>query len=190
MQIERILSVFSGIAGLAVLLFGFAECFVLSGFRAKGHPGLDYLVVLGAKADVNGPSCSLAQRLETAAVYLQQNPHTHCIVSGGQRADEQVTEAAVMKAYLLQKGIDETRIITEDRSKNTRENISYSAAFFPAEMSSVGIVTSNFHIYRSLRTARREGWTDVCGLAAKTNPRYLLRGMLREGAGVLKDWLR
>ena len=53
----------------------------------------------------------------------------------------------------------------------------------------VGIVTSNFHAFRAMGIAKKQGITQVYGISAETNPIYLPNNMLREFFGVWKDTL-
>ena len=55
--------------------------------------------------------------------YLNENPKLQCILSGGQGANEEISEAKCMYQYLVSKGIDPHRLYQEDKSTSTRENI-------------------------------------------------------------------
>ena len=78
---------------------------VVSHMHDKGEDGLDYIVVLGAQMRQNGPSVVLQYRLDEAIKYLNDNPDTICIVSGGQGYNEPCTEAQGMAEYLEKKGV-------------------------------------------------------------------------------------
>lgn len=175
--------------GVGLLLFVIVEICILSGFFAKGKEGLDYIIVLGAQVRENGPSYVLQKRLDAAYEYLENNPATIVIVSGGQGSNEPTSEAQGMYDYLVGRGIAPERILLEDESRNTDENIRYSMQLFDAENSSVGIVTNNFHVFRGIHLARAEGCADVYGIAAGSHPGYLPNNMLREFFGVVKDFL-
>ncbi len=56
-----------------------------SKMNTEGKPGLDYIIVLGAQIYERGPSAVLRFRLDKAVEYLNENPQTKCIVSGGKR---------------------------------------------------------------------------------------------------------
>lgn len=174
---------------LGCILFVFVEGLILSGFAAKGEAGLDYIIVLGAQMKADGPSRVLQMRLDTAYDYLVENPGTIAIVSGARGNDEHVSEAQGMYDYLVERGIAPDRILKEDQSRNTSQNINYSGAFLDKEKDSVGIVTNNFHIFRATHIAKKSGCRHVCGIAAPAE--LLLQGnnMLREFAGVMKDFL-
>lgn len=215
----------AGVAGTAALVVVAALAALVMGSAREAPPaGLDYLVVLGAQVRADGrPSDVLRRRLDAAADYLAENPGTICVVSGGQGPNEPCTEAECMARYLVGRGVDEGRVVLEDRSTNTVENVRLSReaivrhaaaaetdadgatggeaaadgsagrphAADPAEQGgpSVGIVTNDFHVWRALAIARRQGLRDVHGIAAPSNPWYLPNNVLRECLGVAKDFL-
>ena len=114
------------VAGLGLSLFVFVEGCILSGIHAEGREDLDYIIVLGAMVKEDGPSSILAARLNCALRYLEENPDTIVIVSGGQGKDEPFSEAEGMRRYLAEHGVDEARILMEPDSFNTVQNIQNS----------------------------------------------------------------
>ena len=92
-----------------------------------------------------------------------------------------------MYRYLADKGIAPQRLILEDRSTDTSENIACSMALIGRTDAKVGIVTNNFHVFRGVRLAKAAGLTDVCGIAARSDPLFQLNNMVREFFGVVKD---
>lgn len=177
------------LAVLAGVLFVGIEGCILAGFHARGEENLDYIVVLGAQVRKNGPSKVLRYRLDTAYDYLMQNPDTVCIVSGGQGRNEPCPEAEGMYTYLVDQGIPEGRIIREASSENTAENLGNTKELIDAETARVGVVTNNFHVFRSRMLARHLGYKNVCSIAAPSVPAYLPNNMVREFLGVVKDFL-
>lgn len=157
-------------------------------FKSKGHQNLDYIIVLGAQVRENGPSVVLQYRLDAAIEYLNKNPDTICIVSGGQGANEPFSEAEGMAKYLLENGIEMKRILLEDKSRNTVENIQNSKDLMGESYNGVGIITNNFHIFRAVQIAKTQGLKGVSGIAADSNALYLPNNVLRECCGILKDW--
>ena len=124
---------------------------VFTRFSDKGVKNADYLIVLGAQVYSYGPSRVLKARLDTAAVYLKENPDTIAIVTGGQGYNEPFPEADGMADYLEKQGIDPGRIIRERESKTTVENFRNSVKLVDLSGKSVCIVTNNFHLYRALK---------------------------------------
>ena len=137
----------------------------------------------------NGPSKALQYRLDEAIRYLNENEESKVIVSGGQGPDEHISEARGMYDYLVSKGIDEERILMEDQSKNTFQNLTFSAEFLDKEKDSVAVVSNNFHVFRAVKIARKAGYKEVCGIAAKGEPFLQYNNMMREFFGVMKDFL-
>ena len=174
------------IVGLAVItmLCGM----ITTEFKSKGHQNLDYIIVLGAQVRENGPSVVLQYRLDAAIDYLNENPDTICIVSGGQGVNEPFSEAEGMTKYLLENGIEKDRILLEDKSRNTVQNIQNSKILMGESYNGVGIVTNNFHVFRAVQIAKAQGLKGVSGIAADSNALYLPNNMLRECCGILKDW--
>ena len=169
------------------VLFAIVEGCILSRFHDHGKENLDYIIVLGAQMKSAGPSAVLKFRLDTAYDYLIDNEDTVCIVSGGQGSNEPCTEAEGMYQYLIQKGIAPERILLEDQSTDTSENIAYSKALIGRGDVSVGIVTNNFHVFRGVHLAKAAGFQDVCGISARSNVYFQLNNMVREFFGIMKD---
>ena len=112
----------------------------------------EFVVVLGAQTHGDRPSRTLRERLDLAYDYLMEHPDAVCFVTGGQGRDETYTEAYVMHKYLLEKGVDENRVVMEDAAHNTRENLIFSrelAQNMGVDTESVLIITSEFHLCRA-----------------------------------------
>ncbi len=172
-----------------MIIFLVVEGCIVSGFSQKGKNGADYVIVLGAQMKRNGPSKALQYRLDAGIKYLQENPDTKVIVSGGQGADEHISEAQGMYEYLVTNGVEEDRIIKEDKSKNTVQNLKFSAELLDKEKDSVAVISNNFHVFRAVKIAQKAGYNDVYGIAAKGEPFLQWNNMMREFFGVTKDFL-
>ena len=140
-------------------------------------------------ADRLGTLC-LGVRLTTAYALLCRYPKMQCVVSGGQGGDEPCTEAAAMKRWLVERGIQPERIIEEGNSRSTIQNFSYSAK----RMRECGlsfrviVATDFFHQFRSSLLAKREGF-DAFGAASIREPLLLPGYWLREMPGILCAWV-
>lgn len=113
------------------------------------------VVVLGSKVSGTVPSADLRVRIETAAAYLKEHPGAQCIASGGRGKGELVTEASVIRKHLVKNGIDVSRILAEDTSVSTQENLSNSQALIEKNGLNpvMAIVTDDYHQYRAGRIA-------------------------------------
>lgn len=173
--------------GAAVFLL--VEGLILSRCHAKGAGGADYVIVLGAQWKSGGPSKVLQYRLDATLRYLQWNPDTKVIVSGGQGAGEPISEAEGMAEYLIRAGIAPERIQQENTSRNTYENLKNSALLLDKKEDTVVIITNNFHVFRAEKLARGQGYAKATGQAADSYPPMQVHNLLREFFGVMKDFL-
>lgn len=176
-----------GFLFVGILLFVVAEGFIFAHYRDRGRPGLDYIIVLGAQMKPGGPSIVLRFRLDAAYEYLMENEDTICVVSGGQGANEPCSEAQGMFDYLVERGIGPERILMEDKSTDTSENIAFSAGIIGGTDYDVGIVTNNFHVFRGMMLARHAGFENACGISARSNVYFQPNNLVREFFGIAKD---
>lgn len=96
----------------------------------------DYIIIHGAGLDGLRPTPLLAGRIDKALeLWKKQHQHGKFVVSGGQGADEVVSEAQAMRDYLLDKGVSADAILMEDKSTTTWENLRYSLAVINADRS-------------------------------------------------------
>ena len=94
----------------------------------------DYIIIHGAGLDGPRPTPLLAGRIDKALeLWNKQHQHGKFVVSGGQGADEIVSEAQAMRDYLLEKGVSADAILMEDKSTTTWENLRYSLAIINAD---------------------------------------------------------
>ncbi len=148
-----------------------------------------YMIVLGAKVKPGGiPSLSLKNRLEEAEKYLKKYPHVKVIVSGGKGGDEDQSEASVMLKYLQDNGIDTNRILVEDQSTSTYENLLFSKELLPKGTKKITIVSNDFHLKRAKYLAQSFGF-EVDVVAAKTPRSVEVKLKLRERAALLKTYI-
>lgn len=199
----------------SLIIFCVVEVFVFLGAASSDVANLDYVIVLGAKVKEEGISNSLKQRLDKAIEYSQDNPGTVLILSGGQGEDEPRSEAQVMFDYLVYNGVPENQMVLEHVSTSTVENIAYSKVLIDhmeekkAEQVikgpgvsapgpyiqveekplQVGILTSNFHVYRAKKIAQKWGIPDARGISAKSDWILFPHLCVRECMAILKDKL-
>lgn len=116
----------------------------------------DTIIVLGCRVKGDKPSKALLHRCESAYKYMNENSNAIAILSGGQGADEKISEAECMKNILLKKGIKENRLFIENKSTSTYENLKYSIEIINRNnlSNNIAIVTSEYHIKRSLMIAK------------------------------------
>ena len=191
---KRTIKIFRIIIAAALAVFLIGEAVICTGAFERPADGLDCIIVLGAKVNGTSPSGALTQRIWAAADYLSKNPDCICIASGGQGDDEGMSEAQCIKDNLIALGIEETRIILEDRATNTRTNIIYSLELLPEGVEKIGLVTNDFHIFRALATARNISNLEFYGIPAASSVygfiHYAVREFFAVGEGLLKGELK
>ncbi|MGE7690826.1 YdcF family protein [Lysinibacillus sp. NPDC097214] len=181
---------------LGVILFAISSVVYIwlgeemkQGVQPAANGTATYMIVLGAKVKPGGiPSLSLKNRLEEAVKYMKKYPHVNVIVSGGKGRDEDRTEASVMLKYLQDNGIDANRIVVEDQSTSTYENLLYSKDLLPKGTKKITIVSNDFHLKRAKYLAESLGF-EVDVVAAKTPKSVELKLTLRERAALLKTYV-
>lgn len=176
------------------LVFVVIEGLIIAESVKQPQNEADYLIVLGAKVNGTTPSLILQYRINKAAEYMKKHPGTKAIVSGGQGADEGISEAEAMKNGLLSSGIAAERILVEDQSTSTKENLDYSQKLLTeaggsVKESKVIVVTTDFHVLRAVGIARKAGYEQVEGLAAKSVWYLIPTNYVREFMAVVKDKL-
>ncbi|NSL50665.1 YdcF family protein [Bacillus sp. P2(2020)] len=132
-------------------------------------------------------SLSLYNRVSKALEYLKENPTSKVVVSGGQGKGEAITEAEAMAQFFYENGIERDRIIKEEKSTTTFENIKFSKEFLNGEKEVI-IVSNDFHLYRASMIAKRLGLKPYT-LSAETPAIVKTQLWIREYIAVLKSLL-
>lgn len=199
----------------AILIFAVTGVLIVSRMHPVEEPGLDYVVVLGAKIGEDGqPDGALKKRLDRAIDYASENRGTVFVLSGGKNGNEPIPEAQAMADYLVFNGIPANRLLLEIESGNTNENVICCRALIdriieenrlklPAQPSvirdsgpvlqaedrpvRIGFLTSDFHLYRTLKIAEHQGMSGIYGLSSRSDPVLFLHLCFRECLAILKD---
>ena len=164
------------------ITFGTYTLYADLSVRVPVQGEIDYIIVHGCA--INGKTITplLRGRVDRAvALYEQLGGEAKLVLSGGKGSGEQISEAACMKAYLLDSGFPEDAIIMEDASGTTEENLRNVQQMLDAdgEAHHYACVTSDYHVYRTCLLARRIGM-DVQGVGSKTAFYYRPTALIRE----------
>ena len=165
-------------AVVAFLISGFILAAVISAFMVKSAlnkpDSPKTAILLGCKVNGSTPSLMLKRRLDTAYAYLTENKDALIIVSGGKGENEDISEAECMNEYLVSKGISSSRIIMEDKSASTLENLEFSQKLLEEYGlgNEVVIITDSFHQLRASMIAKNFD-LKIWNISAHT-PYYLL----------------
>ncbi|MBR1483943.1 MAG: YdcF family protein [Ruminococcus sp.] len=157
----------------------------------------DYIIILGCGINRDGTLTPLLKgRVDSAirfekAQFEKNGKHACFVPSGGQGADEVISECEAMSRYLQSQGIPEERILKEDKSTNTFENMRFSKDVIEKDCGDitkkkVAFATTNYHILRGYILAEKNGF-DAKGISAKTKMYFYPNAFLREFIGLLAD---
>ncbi len=145
-----------------------------------GKPrGLKQIVVLGSGIFGTAVPPLLGNRIRTGIQLQHDAPHAVLILSGGQGPGEDIPEGRAMMAWALAHGADPSRTIAEERSRNTEENLAYSARLFPDPTGKTAIVSTRYHVLRALFISKRLHM-DAVGYGSAATWYFSLNAMLRE----------
>lgn len=155
----------------------------------------DYAIVLGAGIIRREPSYTLARRLDFAVEYLNHHPKGKVVVAGGRSEGQLASEAQVMKWYLEGQGIDPNRVLKEEQSTNTLENLRNGITLLRSqegrEIEEIVIITSDYHLFRAQLIGRRIGIKSY-GISASSPSNLYWYYAAREFAALFKslatDW--
>lgn len=186
---DTLFSIKSILVALVIVFFMiFINIFI--GMFKKPEKKSRYLIVLGASLIGDRVSKSLKYRLQKALKYAKENKDSVIIVSGGKGDNELITEASAMFKYLVDHGIEQSRIIKEEKSKSTKENLLFSKEIIgieSIEKEKIVICSNNFHIFRAMKICKKLGYKNISPLPAKCDPVLLINYLLRETLAVMKE---
>lgn len=161
-RIAKALLIFLGFIFLCFILM---EIRIISYAHSTPEKNADYLIILGSQIRETGPSMDYQARLDSAYEYLKENQNTKVICTGGQGYNEPMSEAEGGAEYLKKKGISEARIVLEDKSRSTLENLSNAKELItkekPVDEVRVVIVSADYHLCRGAYIAHKLGYKDV-----------------------------
>lgn len=184
---------------LLAAIYLYFECMMLGtmaadAIAARYEPkkDKDYIIVLGCAIRKDGtPTPLLRGRLDRALSFARvQEAETGkapiFVLSGGQGPDECVSEAECMRRYLAEQGVPAERMLLEDRSTDTAENMKNSKELILArnENAVVAYSTTKYHVFRSGLKARRVKLRAL-GMGSKTKWYFWPNAAVREFAGLL-----
>ena len=173
------------IVGIVIVL-GVLYCLIMSVLmlhasyrKPKQQP--QAMIVLGCRVRGTAPSRMLARRIHAAYDALQENPEMIAVVSGGKGSNEDISEAQCMLNELTKMGIPESRILMEDKSTSTSENLRFSKKILDENgiTGNLLLVTDGYHEMRAQILAKKEGLPQCDPASAYTSwylvPTYWVR---------------
>ena len=179
------------------LIVTYLECILIAtiviaikSIKKKTEYNKDYMIILGCKIKEDGTLTPLLRgRVDKALKFRKEQLKATgkdliFIPSGGKGNDEIISEAEAMKNYLLESGIKEEKILVENQSTNTYENIKFSNKLISNKKSSIGFSTTNYHVLRAGLIATEQG-LKIEGIGSKTKSYFMINAFIREFIGTL-----
>ena len=194
---------------LALSCFIFIMHMVMSASRSygQGEQRADYCIVMGARVYSNGISRTLMYRLDEAMDLYHRSPGTVFVLAGGQEAGDPIPEAFAMYNYLSLNGIPGDNMLLEAKAESTYGIITSAVRavnadfekrriprgpgdrFYPPDYApSVGIITSDYHMYRSVTFAKANGIANPIAIAAASDSVLYIHNCVRESIAIVKDF--
>lgn len=204
---------FSVLFWVCMAAFLTVEAVIFSAGRKEPAANASYVIVLGAQVRGEVPTLVLNARIKAAAEYLKEHPDAVAVASGGKGSGEAISEAEAIRRGLVRLGIAEERILLEDGSTSTTENLKFSAKLIQSYEAGrkgeskpegntadgedagmvyfvpkgVVLVTNDFHVYRATRLAGNLGYTNVSGLGATDFFAVTIQYYVREFFAIVKE---
>lgn len=183
------------VLGLGLILFGAMQIAIALNNSTDIPNQPDLMMIFGCQVKRDGPSVLLQDRLDTALAYLEDHPELPVLVTGGKGNDEHMSEAQAMRNYLVEHGIDASRITMEDKSHNTRQNLLFSKQILWSQGKDPGqlhilAVSNGFHLARIKMLAHRFGYGEVYTLSAPASHRLsAVQMFFREPLALVKSFV-
>lgn len=149
----------------------------------------DYLIVLGAIVRGETPSHALEERIQTAYDYLSAHPKSIAILTGYQNPQAKISQGTCMQRELRKLGIPAYRLLVEPDARTTTENFQFSKDYMTKLHPHAAVITSDFHLYRAMKIAKKCGYENIKGIKAKTPTPLLIHCYVRELFAIVKNAL-
>lgn len=184
--------------GGALCLGWFASAIAV--LRAATHDEAaraDAIIVLGAAQYRGRPSPVLRARLDHAVDLYTRGLAPRLVLTGGIAEGDTASEAAVGRLYVLQAGVPDSAILTENEGRSTGQSLEGVARLLAARgLTEVVVVSDPFHVLRAGRAARRLGLqvrtsptrTDDAWQRVLRQPTYFLGETLKAPLALIFDW--
>lgn len=192
---------------MAVTGFVFIMNMVVAASHSNSSQHADYCIVMGSRVYSDGISRTLLYRLDSALDLYSQSPDTVFVLAGGQEQGDPIPEAFAMYNYLSLNGVPSENMLLEARAQSTYGIITSAVRAIAADYEKrmppkkpgeaglmqeqkprVGIITSDYHMFRSLTIARENGIDAPIAIAARSDSVLYIHNCVRESIAILKDF--
>ena len=185
-----------GLMGLEAFWFFFSLIMMIAYSVFSNHVPhrhhFDFIIIHGAGLMGTQLTPLLKGRADRAIdVWTQQGKTGRFVCSGGQGADEAISEAEALRRYLVSQGVPEEQILLEDRSTTTLENLKFSKKIMDEAAGGqpylCALVTSDYHVLRALDYSRKAGIAKAEGIGSRTSGYYWPTATIREFIALTRE---
>ena len=182
---------------LVYLIVTYLECILIAtvilaikSIKTKIKMNKDYMIILGCQIKKDGSLTPLLKgRVDRAREFRNEQLKTTgkdliFVPSGGKGNDEIISEAEAIEKYLIEQGINKEKILVENKSQNTYENIKNSYELINNRNANIGFSTTNYHVMRAGLIANEQG-IKLEGVGSKTKSYFWINAFIREFVGTL-----
>ena len=135
---------------------------------SEDAPYAQAAIVLGARIHPDGtPFDMLIDRLETGIRLYELGKVDKLLLSGDNSKEPPYNEVDVMLDYVLERGVPEEDVFTDNAGYSTYESMYRARVVF--QVDTLLVVTQDFHLSRAVYTARQLG-LDAIGVVADLQP--------------------
>ena len=188
------LYVYSLIETIINIVITYIECIligtIIMGIKSAKHiPSFDKdaILILGCQMKKDGTLTRLLKSRTDRAIEFSKmqkdksNKDIIFVPTGGKGTNEIISEAQAIKNYLIEHGIKEDKILIEDKSKNTFENIKFSNRIIKEKIKNakIALSTTNYHVFRAGNIAAKQN-LYIEGIGAKTKSYFWINAFIRE----------
>lgn len=179
---------------LIYILIALVSMSLIMTYKVKPIDSPNYILILGDAVIGETPSERLKLRLDEGVSEYEkysENLNLKIVVSGGMGKDELISEAEVMQAYLISKGVPSQSILVEPNATSTKENLAFSKGLIATDwqengMPKILIVSSWFHLYRVHLLAEYYDY-DYGTQSANTPTSIVVQPIVREWFALVND---
>lgn len=193
--------------GLMLAIFAVIMDLVVVSSKSDKEQRVDYCIVMGARVYSDGISKTLKYRLDNAEHLYFRHPNMVLVLSGGQEPGDPIPEAFAMYNYLSLRGIPSDNMLIEAMGDSTCSIIQNATRTIAADFEkrrlpkgpgdrtypsdyvpTVGIITSDYHMFRSVTLAKENGISNPVSISAKSDDVLFIHNCVRESVAILKDF--
>ena len=202
------------------LFFGFFTIVILFNLMSQKQSLTDedsynYVIVFGSSVSlINEHNIIINERIEKAIEYANKHKDTKFVMTGAKLKHDAYEEATYMKEYMIARGIDESRVLTDTMSVNTFENISNALYIIKSDLVKnniydnildspvsinnsgynldnlkIGLLSTDFHIFRINLMSKKLGINEQYDISVESDILHKLYLYVQETLSLYKAFV-